>query len=56
MYYWFIYNCLNQRGKKIIVHKSSPSNLLVDRTKSTVKLINFVLSLVVTYEFPNSNA
>ena len=33
--------------KKITVHKSGPSNLLADRTKSMVKLIIFVLSFVV---------
>ena len=49
------YYCLNERGKKIYVHKSGPSNLLVDRTKSMVKLIIFVLSFVVKDEFPNSN-
>ena len=36
--------------KKITVHKSGPSNLLVDRTKSM-----FRKSLVVKDEFPNSN-
>ena len=41
--------------KKITVHKSGPSNLLVDRTESMVKLIIFVLSFVVKDEFPNSN-
>ena len=41
--------------KKITVHKSGSSNLLVDRTKSMVKLIIFVLSFVVKDEFPNSN-
>ena len=40
---------------KITVHKSGPSNLLVDRTKSMVKLIIFVLSFVVKDEFPNIN-
>ena len=35
--------------------ESGQSNLLVDRTKSMVKLIIFVLSLVVKDEFPNSN-
>ena len=34
---------MNERGKNITVHKSDPPNLLVDRTKSTVKLIIFVL-------------
>ena len=51
----FPYNCLNERGKKIIVRKSGPSNLLVDKTKSLVKLIIFVLPFVVKDEFPNSN-
>ena len=44
-----------REGKKITVHKGGPSNLLVDRTKSMVKLIIFVLSFVVKDEFPNSN-
>ena len=44
-----------KEGKKITVHKSGPSSLLVDRTKSMVKLIIFVLSFVVKDEFPNSN-
>ena len=35
--------------------ESGPSNPLVDRTKSMVKLIIFVLSFVVKDEFPNSN-
>ena len=43
------------RKRKITVHKSGPFNLLVDRTKSMVKLIIFVLSFVVKDEFPNSN-
>ena len=37
------YNCLNERGKKITVRKSGPSNLLVHRTKSMVKLITFCI-------------
>ena len=41
--------------KKITVQTSGPSNLLVDRTKSMVKLIISVLSFVVKDEFPNSN-
>ena len=40
---------------KITVHKSGPSNLLVDRTNSMVKLIIFVLPFVVKDEFPNIN-
>ena len=40
---------------KITVHKSSPSNLLVERTKSMVKLVIFVLSFVVKDDIPNSN-
>ena len=44
------------RGRgKITVHKSGPLNLLVDRAKSMVKLIVFVLSFIVKDEFPNSN-
>ena len=41
--------------KKVTVHKSGPSNLIVDKTKSMVMLIIFVLSFVVKDEFPNSN-
>ena len=41
--------------KKITVHESNPSNLTVDRIKSMVKLIIFVLLFVVKDEFPNSN-
>ena len=37
------YNCLNERGKNITVRKSGPSNLLVHRTKSMVKLITFCI-------------
>ena len=44
-----------EKRKQIAFHKSGPSNLLVDRTKSMVKLIIFVLSFVVKDEFPNSN-
>ena len=44
-----------EKRKKIAFHKSGPSNLLVDRTKSMVKLIIYVLSFVVRDEFPNSN-
>ena len=40
---WFIYNCLNDRGIKISFQKSDPSNLLVDRAKSMVKFIIFVM-------------
>ena len=46
---------MREDKKKITVHKSGPSNLLVDRTKSMVKLIIFVLSFVVKDEFSNSN-
>ena len=42
-------------GKKIIVCKSSPSNLLIDKTTSVIKLIIFVLSFVVKNGFPNIN-
>ena len=44
-----------EKRKKIAFHKGGPSNLLVDRTKSMVKLIIFVLSVKVSNEFPNSN-
>ena len=47
---WFIYNCLNDRGKKISFQKSDPSNLLVDRAKSMVKFIIFVMWFVVKNE------
>ena len=46
---------MNERGKKTTVHKSGPSNILVDRTKSMFKLSIFVLSFAVKDEFPNSN-
>ena len=46
---------IEEKRKKIAIHKSGQSNLLVDRTKSVVKLIIFVLSFVVKDEFPNSN-
>ena len=42
--------------KKIAVHKRGPSDLLVERPKSMVKLMIFILSFVVKDEFPNSNA
>ena len=44
-----------EKREKIAFHKSGSSNLLVDRKKSMVQLIIFVLSLVVKDEFPNSN-
>ena len=44
-----------EKRKKIAFHKSGPSNLLVDRTKSVVKLIIIVLPFAVKDEFPNSN-
>ena len=40
------------RKQNLTVHKSGPPNLLVDRTKSVVKLISFVFSFVVKDEFP----
>ena len=46
---------MNERGKKTTVHKSGPSNILVDRTKSMFKLSIFVLSFAVKDDFPNSN-
>ena len=49
---------MNERGEKkekIGFYKSGPSNLLVDRTKSIVKLIIFVLSFVVKDESPHSS-
>ena len=44
-----------REGIKSLFKKVDPSHLLVDRTKSMVKLIIFVLSFVVKDEFPNSN-
>ena len=44
-----------KKEKKIAFHKSGPSNVLADRTKSMAELIIFVLSIVVKDEFPNSN-
>ena len=41
------------REEKNTVCKSGPSNLLVDRTKSMVKLVIFVLPFVVKDEFPS---
>ena len=38
--------------KKIAFHKSGPSDLLVDKTRSIVKLIIFVLLFVVKDESP----
>ena len=46
---------MREERRKITVYKSGPTNLLVDRTISMVKLIIFVLSFVVKDEFPNSN-
>ena len=44
-----------REGIKSLFKKVGQSHLLVDRTKSMVKLIIFVLSFVVKDEFPNSN-
>ena len=43
------------RVKKITVHKGYLLNLLLNRTKSVVKLTVYVLSFVVNDEFLNSN-
>ena len=43
------------RVKKITIHKSDLLNLLLNRTKSVVKLTVYVLSFVVNDEFLNSN-
>ena len=43
------------RVEKITVHKSDLLNLLLNRTKSVVKLTVYVLSFVVNDEFLNSN-
>ena len=43
---------MNDRGEtKIPVHKSGPSNLLIDRTKPIVKMITFLFSFAVKDEF-----
>ena len=44
-----------REGKETTIYKSGPSNHLVDRAKSMVKFIIFVLPIVVKDEFPNSN-
>ena len=46
---------MSERGEKITIHKSGPSNLLVDKTKSLVKFVIFVVSFVVKDELPNSS-
>ena len=40
--------------KKNTIHKSGSSNLLVDKTKSIVKLIIFVFSFALKVVLPNS--
>ena len=43
-----------ERKKKSTIHKSGSSNLLVDKTKSIVKLIIFVFSFALKMVLPNS--
>ena len=43
-----------RRQKKNTIHKSGSSNLLVDKTKSIVKLIIFVFSFALKVVLPNS--
>ena len=40
--------------KYTTIHKSGSSNLLVDKTKSIVKLINFVFTIALKVVLPNS--
>ena len=46
---------VRKKEKNITFLKNGTSNLLVDKTKSVVKLIIFVLLFLVKAEFPNSN-
>ena len=41
--------------KKILIHKSGSSNLVADKTKSIVKLIIFVFSIVLKDVLTNEN-
>ena len=45
---------LKGEGRKDTIHKSSSSNLLVDKTKSMAKLIIFVYSFALRVVLPNS--
>ena len=45
---------LKGEDKKNTIHKSGSSNLLVDKTKSIVKLIIFVFSFALKVVLPNS--
>ena len=40
--------------KKNTIHKSGSSNLLIDKTKSVVKLIIFVFTIALKFVLPNS--
>ena len=44
------------RKKKDTIHKIGPLNLLVDKTKPTVKLIIFVFPFALKVVFPNSKS
>ena len=44
------------RKKKDTIHKIGPLNLLVDKTKSTVKLIVFVFPFALKVVLPNSKS
>lgn len=39
---------------KITVHESGPLNLLVNRVRSVVRLINFILPFLLKVVMPNS--
>ena len=45
---------LKGEDKKNTIHKSGSSNLLVDKTKSIVKLIIFVFTIALKVVLPNS--
>ena len=45
---------LKGEDKKNTIHKSGSSNLLVDKTKSVVKLIIFVFTIALKFVLPNS--
>ena len=45
---------LKGEDKKNTIHKSGSSNLLVDKTKSVVKLIIFVFTIALKVVLPNS--
>ena len=45
---------MEKTKKKNTIHKSGSSNLLVDKTKSFVKLIIFVFTIALKVVLPNS--